>query len=356
MLGWQSIVRLGVGFALCAATSCAWLGPFCTFGPHPGEPLPTVEGPEDPSLVADTHGTLIAIDRQDPTHIEATSLPTLVRSRFAIAREAMSISGPDLAGRVAYLERHQGDPEGYSIRILSLATGEDSAVLDRQGALNPASEIAIAPSGGWIAFTSSIDRSHSYDYTPWSLELVDPSSGRLTNVPGDIAQHRPLWFPDGRRLAFVATRAEDRASITFILDVLTGERRVVRAGTSAGHVRGISADGRALWFGDGDRLIRVDAETGALLQDGIDPPGRSGRTSADPTSSWTIVGELPGGKLLYDALPTTGAEQQLVSGVVHGAKWTIKLCDPGCTRFVTVVPHVWGAVAYGTFDLPTTTH
>ena len=37
------------------------------------------------------------------------------------------------------------------------------------------------------AFTSSIDRSHGYDYTPWTLEVIDSASGNSTRIEGAIS-------------------------------------------------------------------------------------------------------------------------------------------------------------------------
>jgi hypothetical protein len=64
---------------------------------------------------------------------------------------------------------------------------------------------------------------------------------------------------------------------------------------------------------------------------------------------WGLIADLGEGKVLHEANPTTGAEQALVSGWNHGAKWTIKLFDLRSGAFVTVIPHVWGPVDFGPF-------
>jgi hypothetical protein len=316
---------------------------------HEGKPLPTVDGPEDPSLLMGTHGTLVAVDGLEPTMLQVVSLPRLDRRTVPLVGAALTISGPDAEGRVVYLERDHGDRKSwYRLRVVSLGTGGDSLLVQRWGSLNPSSAVALSPTGGQLAFTSSIDRG-GYDYTPWMLEVIDIATGNSTQVEGAITQHHPLWFPDARHLAFVEWRDSDRSSITSIVDVQSGERRVLREGRTRAMARGISADGHSVLFGEGDPLCRVDAATNRVLDDQLELPGLLFR-SADPTSSWVVVADLGAGKVLYDGLPTTGTEQQLVSGYSQGAKSTIKLCDTRTGAFVTVIPQVWGDVSYGAFE------
>ncbi len=317
---------------------------------HEGAPLPTVEGPEDPALLGGAHGTLVAVDRQDPSTLQVVRLGGLETRAVPIVGRAMSVSGPDEDGRVVYLERgedHRG--EWYRLRVVSLRTGGDSLILKRQGSLNPSSAIALSPRGGQLAWTSAIDRG-GYDYGPWMLEVLDLASGRSVSIDGEITQHHPQWFPDGQRLVFVEWRASDRCLITSVVDLRSGERRVLREGRTGGMARGVCADGTAVLFGDGRTLCSVDPADGRVVADDLELPGNiHGR--GDPTNSWAVVADLSSAKFLYEALPTAGAQQELVSGYVYGAKWTVKLCDAHTHAFVTVVPHIWGDVSYGPFDL-----
>lgn len=330
-------------------------GAFCVFGPHPGSPLQPVDGPEDPSLLHGVHGTVVAIDRQKPSVIQIVSLPDLCQRLVPLSGRAMTLSGPDNEGRVVYVERESGTQgPRYRLRVVSLLTGIDSVLVERPGSLHPISLVALSPTGGRIAFTSSIDRSNSYDYSPWILELIDISSGQSTRIDGEITQHHPCWFPDSQRLAFAEWQESQRRVSTSILEVSTGIRRVVTQGDRRSLVRGIVTDPSLLLFGEANRLCLADPETGSIVEDNLELPGRMGREDPDPTNSWGIVGDAGGGRVLYHALPTTGADQQLVSGRPYGAKWTIKLCDLHTKSFVTVVPYVWGEVSYGAFDLPPT--
>lgn len=320
-----------------------------SFLPRQGPPLPTIDGPEDPGLVRDVRGTLVVIDREDQSHLQLVSLPSLERRSIAVQSRTTDASGPDSDGRVVYVQEEDDQGrEAYHLRIVSLVDGSDMLLVTRKGRLNPCSAVVLSPHGGLVAFLSSVDRG-AYDYTPWQLEVIDTASGRITNIDGAITQHTPCWLPDGGHLAFTEWRSEDRTLITSIFDVESGDRRVVRAGKSRGMVRGVDPDGTSLLFGEGEELCRVNAATGRILEDGLRLPG-SLDLSGEPTNSWAVIADLGDGRFLYDALPTTGVKQELRAGFM----WPndVKLCDVRTGRFVTVVPQLWGVAAYGSFELP----
>ena len=314
---------------------------------HEGRPLPTVDGPEDPSLLVGTLGTLVAVDWLEPDTLQVIRLPGLERRTVPLVGDAETLTGPDAEGRVVYIDCDSFGPSEYRLRVVSLRTGDDAVLLERKGDLNPSSSIALSPTGGQLAFTSSIDRG-GYDYTPWMLELIDISTGHSTQIEGEIKQHHPLWFPDSQQLALVEWRDSDHFMVASILNVSSRERRVLREGQTYGMARGVSADGHAVLFGDGGPMCRVDASTGRILDE---PFGLIGAAYGDsPTNSWVLIADLGSDKILYDGLPTTGTQQQLVAGFRSGAKWTVKLCDTHTGAFVTVIPQVWGEVSYGAFD------
>jgi hypothetical protein len=344
-------MRSGLIFVSAAAILSIPAGgcflPRSLVGPFPGPPLPTVDGPEEPELLREARGTLVVLDREDPSHLQVVSLPSLEQRRIAVANHTTDISGPDSDGRVVYIQE-EGDYRGdaHCLRVASLVNGSDRLLLTRKGCLNPCSKIVLSPSGGLVAFLSSVDRG-GYDYTPWNLEVIDITTGGLTKVDGAITQHTPCWLPDGWHLAYVEWRFEDRTLTTSILDVQSGERRVVREGRLRGMVRGVAPGGASLLFGEGEHLCRVAADTGLVLEDDLRLPGNLDQ-SAEPTNSWAVVADLGDGKFLYDALPTAGVPQKLRAGFI----WPndVKLCDVRTGRFVTVVSQLWGVATYGSLD------
>ena len=305
------------------------------FGPEPGPPLPTVDGPEAPELLQGTSGTLVTVDREDDAHLRIYRLPSLERRVIDVVGCALCISGPDSAGRVVYIQTHydEGDSR-YALRCVSLVDGSDVRLLSREGRLASSSWVALSPTGGRAALTSAIeDDGH---YTPWVLDVVDIASGHVTRISGAIAQHQPCWFPDGRRLAFVEWRSEDRISITSVLDVVSGERKVVREAPER-ELFTVSADGDSLFFEDATQLRRVDARSDAVVESDLHLPGGGAQLI-----------HLAGHDFLYQGLPTTGVEQRLRAGFM----WPhdIKLGDARSGAFVTVVPRLWGMASYGSFE------
>lgn len=323
-------VRFVIPTIALLCTSCL------DFGPVPGPPLPTIDGPESPDLLHGTSGTLLTVDRDDDARLNVIRLPSLERRTIDVVGCALCISGPDDAGRVAYIQTHydEGDSR-YALRCVSLVDGSDTRILAREGRLASPSWVALSPSGARAAFLSATeDDGH---YTPWVLEIVDLASRHVTPVSGTIAQHRPCWFPDGRRLAFVESKKEDRTSITSILDVISGERSVVREAPQ-GEQFTVSADGESLFFEDARQIRRVDARSGSIVESDLRLPGGGSELI-----------HLAGHEFLYQGPPTTGAEQKLRDGFM----WPhdIKLADAQSGAFVTVVPQLWGMASYGAFDV-----
>jgi hypothetical protein len=343
-------------FVLVAAISttlggCFALDMFCASSSHAGRLLPTIDGPEEPALLTGTSGTLVVLDHQDSHHIEVVSFPDLERHRIHIDGEPFTISGPDDQGRVVCLEADEWKGlhrrPTYLLRVVSLWNGKECTRFERPGDLSLGSSITLAPVGGHVALIRSfvLDGDKTTEST---LEVIDISSGRSTTVAGEITYAR--WFPDGRHLAIVERRSSDCVPVTSVLDLENGERRILRDGG----VRGVGHDGASLWFGGADGLCRVDVSTGKVLEMGLRLKGCLG---SDPEGDpGYLVADLGDGKVLYDALPTTGADQAIVVlGWESLAKWTIKLCDDRTGAFVTVVPHIWGKADYGRVDFTAVT-
>src|SRR5262249_55403005 len=146
------------------------------------------------------------------------------------------------------------------VRVLSLRDGTESIVLERAGSIHVMSRVALSPVGGRVALVSCIDRG-GYEFTPWELDVIKLGDRSITRVQGEIAQHRPLWFPDGRHLAFVEWNPTTRTSAVSVLDVTTGDRRVV----SEEWIRSISSDGSSVLVGSAEALRRIEISDGNEL-------------------------------------------------------------------------------------------
>jgi hypothetical protein len=333
----RSLLVLGSMIALALIGGCA------SVGAYSGAPLKTIDGPEDPELLAGTHGTLVVLDRDDDTHLRVIRLPSVDEREIELPVHALSISGPDDQGRVAYLTRT--DEIGlrrYTVRVLSLASASDEPIFERSCAPDVSAQIALSPSSGLVAFTSAPDDYESSGSSPWLLELIDVTTKTVKHVSGSMPMRTPCWFPDGRRVAFFEWRADDRTTITSIADARSGTRRVARETQGQEWLVGVSADGSTLLFalaGVDGRARRADAETGRTRPDDLELPG---------LHRAEIVGDLGDGKYLYGALPTSGVAQEARRGYV----WPhdVKLADARTRKFVTVVPQMWGVASYGAFD------
>jgi hypothetical protein len=304
--------------------------------PLPGSPGPTVDGPERAEVLSGTTGTIVAIDSVESCRLQIISLPGLETEYFDLREPPVSLSGPDEEGRLAVLSRGWNS---YSVSVVSLRDGSRERILNRRGWLHASSKVALSPAGGKLALVSSLDRG-GYDFTPWALEVIDLASGKSTAIPGSLEQMGVLWLPDSKRIAIIEREPEDETSHTSLLDLETGERRVL----CEGRVRGVTRDGLHLFVGTEDDLRRIEVATGRTEDQTISLPGIH---DWDPGSTWFLLGEAAPGKVLYEAMPTTGTRQKLVFGWRHGSMWTVKLADIDSSEFITAVPYVWGEASYG---------
>jgi hypothetical protein len=331
------------GILLPLATAIALLVPSACLGPHVPTQPGTIDGPEDPDLLATAHGTLVVLDRDDDSHLRVIRLPSLKERTVALSGHAASVSGPDDEGRVAYLVRTEGfDARKHTVRVLSLVNGSDAQVAERSSPDDMSSQMALAPRGGLVAFTTAPDDYESTDSGPWNLEVIDVTSKKSARTTSTNAMRRPCWFPDGRQLAFFEWRPDDRKTFTSLLDAASGSRHLVRETDGQEWLQGVAADGRTLMYalaGEGERARRVDVATGKSWEEDLRLPGlyRS-----------DVVADLGDARFLYSALPTSGVEQRLRRGYV----WPndVKLADARTGKFVTVVRQMWGVASYGAFD------
>ena len=169
-----------------------------------------------------------------------------------------------------------------------------------QGGAAPRPSLAepgISPDGAEIAFVSGGD--------VWTVPARGGEARLLVSHPAD--ERRPLYSPDGRRLAFVSTRTGN--GDVYVLTFATGEVRRMTHDDAAEQLDGWSRDGKWLYFSSTGRdvagmndLFRVSAEGGTPMQ-----------VSADRYTNEYFSAESPdGARLAFTA-----------RGIVSGQWWRL---------------------------------
>ena len=145
----------------------------------------------------------------------------------------------------------------------------------------PLAEPAISPDGATIAFASGGDL--------WTVPASGGDAHLLVSDPA--TESRPLWSPDGRRLAFVSTRTGN--GDVYVMTVESGEVRRVSWDDAAEQLDGWSADGTWLYLSTNSRdiagfndVLRVKATGGTPMA-----------VTAERYTSEFFAAPAPGGRL-----------------------------------------------------------
>jgi tricorn protease len=119
---------------------------------------------------------------------------------------------------------------------------------------------SISPDGAEIAFASGGDI--------WTVPASGGDAHLLVSHPA--TESRPLYSPDGRKLAFVSTRTGNGDIYVLTLD--TGDLKRITFDDSSDQLDAWSADGRWLYFTSGSRdigttdIFRISSDGGTPMQ------------------------------------------------------------------------------------------
>ena len=224
-------------------------------------------------------------------------------------------------------------PYYLRLPLLTLATLALAVAASAQGGAAPRPSLAepgISPDGSEIAFVSGGDL--------WTVPTRGGEARLLVSHPAD--ERRPLYSPDGRRLAFVSTRTG--GGDVYVLTFATGEVRRVTHDDGLDQLDGWSRDGKWLYFSSTGRdvagmndLFRVSVEGGTPMQ-----------VSADRYTNEYFAAESPDGSRLAFAARGIASGQWWRRGSSHldeSEIWLLTPGAPGGYRQVTRrgARHVW---------------
>lgn len=314
----------------------------------PGHLLPTVAGPETPALLVRAGGTCAWVDSHVApwTRVQVLDVASGRVGVFEVEAPVRAIAGPDRAGRIVTVESRAGRTMDYALRSHELSTGSDAHFeFHGQLLMNQDAALSLSPVRHRAALVVQLHLG-AYRYAAPRLSVVELDTGDETVLDEIVAMARPHFFPDGRRVVFTDAVGPDGAPWTTVVDLETNERRALCTGV----VQAASPDGRSLLVDEDGRLRRVDATSGAVLEV-VDVPGAH-RPAGDERGRFVV--DLGQGLYLHDALPTTGAETESVTGFMAkgGPTWPIKVTDVSTREFATSIAHVWHwtPISYGVMD------
>jgi dipeptidyl aminopeptidase/acylaminoacyl peptidase len=164
-----------------------------------------------------------------------------------------------------------------SVAELGAAEARRPLSLDDLPKPRAVSDPQLSPDGRWIAYvvgTADVEKDRR-DSDLWMIGWNGEDRVRLTSLP-DSSESRPRWSPDGRYLAFVATRGDEaekkKGGQVWLLDRRGGEAQKLT------DIKGGVSD--LAWSPDGKRLVLVVDD----FDPGSDPEKKEGwkRKTAPP--------------------------------------------------------------------------
>lgn len=185
----------------------------------------TVPGPEDPELAAEGSCVWSLPKGGIEVFDVATGETRVLREPWEDkpGAHAHAVSGPDRAGRIAYIADHffgrAKEKRQHALRITHLEGGQETELFVRDGSAMSAmsagkgeigTTLALAPSGGRVAFLSGLRRRqlpgallHEGAIEIWSIEEARCEARIAGAAESILPSPWVSWFAEGERLAFV---------------------------------------------------------------------------------------------------------------------------------------------------------
>lgn len=175
-------------------------------------------------------------------------------------------------------------------------------------------EPAVSPDGSRVAYTiTSLDKEKNrYFSAIWLVDLTSGESNRMTS--GAFRDGRPLWSPDGSRIAFVSDRNQDDKGRGQVWTIPADGGEAQRLTSLASPVEDFS------WSPDGTRLVCV-----SKVREGEPTPDTDIRVITTIRYRFDGEGYLDNRyRQLFLVDAAGGSAKQLTSGAFdhHGPSWS----------------------------------
>lgn len=207
-------------------------------------------------------------------------------ARMAKVGFATSPSFSPDASRIAFITNISGLPQVWT---MPTAGGYPTLVTSFD---DPVGFVSWSPDGQWLAFNLAPGGGFNEQ-----IYLVRPDGTGLRRLTEGGKENNFLdgWSPDGRFIAFSSNRRDPSATDSYLIEVATGQRRMVAQNRGVGSIADVSRDGkyavvdRLVNRGDNNLyLVRLSDSKETLLT-AHEGPGEFGGIRFSPDGRWLYL-------------------------------------------------------------------